>query len=198
MPGGEVESSWEQIREELRAQAGDFTFHLWLEPLELAAAHSQALFLRAPRHIRTWVSESYLGTVREVAGRVLGRDVAVELVEDDWRPPLAPERVAEDRGAREPVVETGRQLLNPKYTFDQFVIGDANRLAHAAALAVAEQPAQAYNPLFIHGPPGLGKTHLLHAIGNYVQLHGGGLTVRYATVETFTNEFVHALREGGI
>ena len=84
--------------------------------------------------------------------------------------------------------------LNPKYTFDQFVIGGGNRFAHAAALAAAELPAQAYNPLFIHGRPGIGKTHLLHAIGNYVSAYGGGLTVRYATVEQFTTEFVQAVR----
>ena len=78
------------------------------------------------------------------------------------------------------------------------MIGPANRFAHAAALAVAELPGQAYNPLFVYGPPGVGKTHLLHSIGNYVRRHGGGLTVRYTTVETFTNEFVAALRQGGL
>ena len=86
--------------------------------------------------------------------------------------------------------------LNPKYTFEQFVIGDGNRLAHAAALAVAEMPAQAYNPLFIYGHPGLGKTHLLQAIGNYVTLYGGGLRVRYATVEDFTSDFVRSIQKG--
>ena len=84
--------------------------------------------------------------------------------------------------------------LNPKYSFEQFVIGEGNRFAHAAALAVAELPAQAYNPLFLHGPPGLGKTHLLHAIGNYVQRYGSGLRVRYATIEEFTTGFVDAVR----
>jgi chromosomal replication initiator protein len=87
--------------------------------------------------------------------------------------------------------------FNPKLTFDQFIIGDGNRLAHAAALAVAEMPGQAYNPLYLCGRPGLGKTHLLHAIGNYVARFGGGLTVHYATVETFTNEFLSAIHRGG-
>jgi chromosomal replication initiator protein len=82
------------------------------------------------------------------------------------------------------------RALNPKYTFEQFVIGPSNRLAHAAALSVAEMPSQAYNPLFIYGPPGLGKTHLLHSVGNYVNAFGGGLTVRYATAEEFTNAFL--------
>src|SRR5207237_7718316 len=83
--------------------------------------------------------------------------------------------------------------LNPRYTFDQFIIGDGNRLAHAAALAVAEIPGQAFNPLFLHAPPGLGKTHLLHAIGNYVRAFGAGARVRYTTVESFTNQFIRAL-----
>src|SRR5437763_1639152 len=90
-------------------------------------------------------------------------------------------------------VRDGSDALNPRLSFDQFIIGDSNRLAHAAALAVAEMPGQAYNPLFLHAPPGLGKTHLLHAIGNYVLAFGGSATVRYATVESFTNHFITAL-----
>src|SRR4029078_5346551 len=88
--------------------------------------------------------------------------------------------------------------FNPRFTFDQFVIGDSNRLAHGAALAVAEMPALAYNPLFICGPPGLGKTHLLHSIANYVAAYGDGLAVRYTTLEGFTNHFIGALHHDGI
>ena len=88
--------------------------------------------------------------------------------------------------------------FNPRFTFDQFVIGDANRLAHAAALAVAEMPGLAYNPLFVCGPPGFGKTHLLHSIANYVSEHGDGLTVRYTTVEAFTDRFIGALHTGAL
>ena len=94
--------------------------------------------------------------------------------------------------------QSGEPALNPKLTFEQFVIGDSNRLAHAAALAVAEMPSQAYNPLFIYGPPGLGKTHLLHSIATYVAAHGGGLTTRYTTGEAFTTEFVAALGTGSL
>jgi chromosomal replication initiator protein len=83
--------------------------------------------------------------------------------------------------------------FNPRFSFNQFVIGEGNRLAHAASLAVAELPGQAYNPLFLYAPPGLGKTHLLHAIGNYVRDFGGGAVVRYTTAEAFTNHFLTAL-----
>jgi chromosomal replication initiator protein len=117
--------------------------------------------------------------------------VAVEIVDERWKPdgcstgnPAAPDIA----------IPSTDSALNPKYTFEQFVIGKGSRFAHAAALSVAELPGHTYNPLFIHGRPGLGKTHLLHAVGNYVQRFGSGLTVRYATVEQFTNEFVEAIR----
>jgi chromosomal replication initiator protein len=85
--------------------------------------------------------------------------------------------------------------LNPKYTFDTFVIGASNRFAHAAAVAVAEAPAKAYNPLFVYGESGLGKTHLLHAIGHYAQHLYGGVRVRYVNSEEFTNEFINSIRD---
>ena len=91
-----------------------------------------------------------------------------------------------------------RVALNPSYSFDRFVIGPGNRLAHGAALAVAEAPGQAYNPLFLHGPPGLGKTHLLGAIANYLHERSPELAVHYTTAESFTNEFVACLQSSGI
>src|SRR5205814_5120895 len=85
--------------------------------------------------------------------------------------------------------------FNSKYTFDSFVIGSSNRFAHAAALAVAEAPAQAYNPLFIYGSTGLGKTHLLQAVAQYVAEHSSALSVRYVTSEAFVNDFINSLRD---
>ena len=173
---------------DLRREVPDFQFHIWLDPLEPAGLDGSTLYLRAPDHIRSWVTERYLGLLRGCATRALGAPAAVVIVGADWEQP--PERPS-------PAPTAGQHTgLNPKYTFEQFVIGAGNRFAHAAALAAAELPAQAYNPLFIHGRPGLGKTHLLHAIGNYVELYGSGLRVRYATVEDFTREFVEAVRAG--
>ena len=197
VPQEELETTWTGIREELRCEVTDLTFHLWLEPLGLAAIEGQVLYVRTPRHIRTLVEERYLPLLRTAGERIRAEAVAVKIVGEDWTSPAAPlpRRERRGAGARAPFQA---DLLNPKYTFDQFVIGDANRLAHAAALAVAEQPAQAYNPLFLHGPPGLGKTHLLHAIGNYVQRFDDGVTVRYATSDEFTSDFVRAVRGDGI
>jgi chromosomal replication initiator protein len=186
----ELENLWDDVRRALRDDVTDFTFHIWLEPLQLVHASSSTLFVKAPGHIRTWVRERHAEHLRRAAIRVLGDEsAAVEVVDESWQP--APDEAKDAQPTR-----TDAETLNPKYTFGQFVIGDGNRLAHAAALAVAEMPAHAYNPLFIYGAPGLGKTHLLHAIGNYVQLYGNGLTVRYATVEEFTSDFVRSLRSG--
>ncbi|MFN2615793.1 MAG: chromosomal replication initiator protein DnaA [Thermoleophilaceae bacterium] len=189
----EPESIWNEIRDELHQEAPDFKFHIWLSPLELAGIEGHTLYVRAPEHIRSWVTERYLPLLRRVAARSFDERAIVEIVGCDW---TAPEhgRSGLSSDPPSPPAPAGTRL-NPMYTFEQFVIGGGNRFAHAAALAVAELPAQAYNPLFLHGAPGVGKTHLLHAIGNYLRRYGGGLRVRYATVERFTSEFVEAVRE---
>jgi chromosomal replication initiator protein len=185
----DLSEAWNAVVRGLRDEVTDSTFHIWLQPLEAAGLAGGTLFVRVPEHVRGWVEERFLGVIRRAAAtaRVAGD---VELVDDDWRPP--------DPSAAPPSGDAtpDRAGLNPRYTFDQFVICDGNRLAHAAALAAAEQPGQTYNPLFLHGRPGLGKTHLLHAIGNYVEAYGAGLRVRYATVDTFTGDFVKAIRSG--
>src|SRR4051794_6304560 len=187
----DLQATWDRMREEMRSQVTDFIFHVWLEPLKPAARVGDKLFITGPSHVRGWVRERYGGLLRNAAAAVNGGRLQVELVDEEWEVPAQ----ASEPEPRSSVAATVG--LNPKYTFEQFVICDGNRFAHAAALAVAELPGQAYNPLVLHGPPGLGKTHLLHAIGNYIARYGDGLTVRYATVETFTSEFVGAVRSEG-
>jgi chromosomal replication initiator protein len=184
-----LDEIWDDIRDELRAETADFKFHIWIEPLELAAARGQTLYVRAPEHIRTSVAERYLPLLRRAAQRRYDERATVEVVGAEWRAP------ADGASASaSPAQPAAASHLNPKYSFEQFVIGEENHFAHAAALAVAELPGHSYNPLFLHGSPGLGKTHLLHAVGNYVERFGSGLTVRYATIEEFTSEFVDAVR----
>jgi chromosomal replication initiator protein len=186
---------WERIQGELRSAVPASTYDVWLGALRPVALADGKLTLAAPAEVRAWIAERFGPVLRSCAAAVLGTDVEVEVVARGSRQ-AAGRRIA---AAPEPVGDPPAEALNPKYTFDQFVIGDANRFAHAAALAVAELPGQAYNPLFIYGPPGVGKTHLLHSIGNYVLAYGGGLTVRYTTIERFTNEFIASLQaKGGI
>src|SRR5439155_26875677 len=107
-----------------------------------------------------------------------------------------PPKAVRPGGTGHPVPRPAATRLNPKYTFETFVIGSSNRFAHAAAVAVAEAPAKAYNPLFIYGDSGLGKTHLLHAIGHYAQSFYQGVKVRYVSSEEFTNDFINMIRDG--
>ena len=167
----------------LRASVPESTFQLWLEPLKVVGSRSGTLLLSAPEGIRAWTERRYAGLIREALAGVGSTLTGISLIVE---------------GDVDPVTEAAAGPgLNVHYTFDRFVIGEGNRAAHAAALAVAEAPSEAYNPLFLHGPPGLGKTHLLAAIANYLEASAPALNVRYTTAERFTNEFVSALRSAG-
>jgi chromosomal replication initiator protein len=175
----ELEALWRATKERLQASVPESTYSLWLEPLEAAGAEGDTLYLKAPEGIHAWTERRYSSLIAEALAELeapLRRVSFADLVQ----------------------IEQATELeLNPNYTFERFVIGPGNRLAHGAALAVAEAPSEAYNPLFLHGPPGLGKTHLLAAIANYLRDNAPGLSVRYTTAESFTNEFVAALRSSG-
>jgi chromosomal replication initiator protein len=182
---GELDHVWQQIQGALLERVGERTYGLWLAPLRCVSLDGDTLVLEGPPEVSVWASTRLADALESAAAAVLGSPVEVSIA-GCGSAPAAPTAARMGRGS-------SPSTLNPKYTFEQFVIGPSNRLAHAAALAVAEMPSQAYNPLFIYGPPGLGKTHLLHAVGNYVGTFGGGLTVRYATAEEFTNAFLAAL-----
>jgi chromosomal replication initiator protein len=189
---------WTRLQAELRRRVPDAIFDIWLEPLRFGGVDGERVVLLAPAEVRAWVQQRFAGVLEAAARDALGdAPLRIEVRADDEpgravAPAVRPVAPAPPRESLFGPDSEAR--LNPKFTFEQFVIGPANRFAHAAALAVAELPAQAYNPLFIVGPPGVGKTHLLHSIGNYVRAYGGGLTVRYTTVERFTNEFLAALQ----
>jgi len=197
---------WASIRSELRRAVPDSTFEIWLEPLTVRALLGDTLVVAAPDEIRSWISDRFARVLQTCAAAVLGPQTVVDIVAPgaSLEPASPQERArgsddAAARARRAPgragvAAQPAGPEFHPKLTFDQFVIGDGNRFAHAAALAVAELPGQTYNPLFLYGPPGLGKTHLLHAIGNYIRAHGGGLRVRCTTAERFTNAFVAALQ----
>jgi chromosomal replication initiator protein len=177
----ETSSCWRPIRAELQRAVSESTWHQWLEPLSGRRMPDGSLCVEAPDAIRPWVERRFGRLLQACTDAVLGPGVEIQLT--------APGQAGPPPGPQLPE----RPMFNPRHTFEQFVIGDSNRLAHAAALAVAEMPGLAYNPLFICGPPGLGKTHLLHSIANYVTAYGAGANVRYTTAEAFTNHFLGAL-----
>ncbi len=181
----ELVPAWHAIQAQLRRTVGESTYEIWLAPLEPQSLRANVLMLKAPTATQAWVAKRFGHILERDARDVLGSEVRVAFAGADDARRASP---SQSLPPQSPVAS-----LNPRYSFDQFIIGEGNRLAHAAALAVAELPGQAYNPLFIHAPPGLGKTHLLHALGNYILAFGGGAVVRYTTVEAFTNHFIAAL-----
>jgi chromosomal replication initiator protein len=192
----EVENIWNRIRSELRATLSDSTFQMWIDPLTPRSIDGEVLTLSAPESISSWIQTRFSSVISEAANVVRGTNTFVKVSTASLNSDTKPSSNTQSRNPSEQG-DSGSYLdLNPKLSFDQFVIGKGNRLAHAAALAAAEMPASAYNPLFIYGPPGTGKTHLLNAIGNLALQHSPDLRVRFASAETFTSLFVASIRNG--
>ncbi len=186
-----AERLWDDVSRRLRDTLNESTYTMWFASARPLALRDDTFVLVVPNEFsRTWISSNFLGMLESAVRDTLGREMRVTLEVD-----AAAGEVDAPAVAVAVAGSDGQPGSNPKYTFDNFVIGSSNRFAHAAALAVAEAPAQAYNPLFIYGGTGLGKTHLLQAIGAYVSDHSKGLTTRYVTSETFTNDFINSLRD---
>ena len=193
-----AEGIWNDVAARLREALNDTTFQTWFGEVAGAEIDGDALAIAVPNDFtREWIEGHFLDLIRAAARDVSGVDRRVQLRVEAL--PATPVGVVPASVTPLPLDVVAPRVdavgLNTKYTFDSFVIGSSNRFAHAAALAVAEAPAQAYNPLFIYGHTGLGKTHLLHAVANFVTDHGGGLSCRYVTSETFMNDFINSLRD---
>jgi chromosomal replication initiator protein len=189
-----AESLWNEVAGRLKGALNETTYRTWFAEAEGAELSDDAFVLGVPNDFtREWIEGHFLGligaAVRDVTGQE--RRVALSVTERTLADAPIPLEAPKRHGAAGSI-DSG---MNPKYTFDLFVIGSSNRFAHAAALAVAEAPAQAYNPLFVYGGTGLGKTHLMQAIAQYVAEHSSDLSVRYVTSETFMNDFINSLRD---
>jgi chromosomal replication initiator protein len=201
---------WESATTALQEQLSEATWNTWFRDVRATDLNDDHLRLATPNAVVCErIRSNYQGLIGAVVHQVAGDEVAIDLTVEAL--PRVDELVVVDRSGHAtnskdavpaapaaPVAPaeptTAWTALNPRYTFEHFVIGASNRFAHAAALAVAETPARSYNPLFIYGPAGLGKTHLLHAIGNYVREVHQLSRVRYVSTETLMNEFVDAIR----
>jgi chromosomal replication initiator protein len=189
-----AESLWNEVAGRLKGALNETTYRTWFAEAEGAELSDDAFVLGVPNDFtREWIEGHFLGLIGAAVRDVTGQERRVALSVTERTPADAPIPLeAPKRHGAAASMDSG---MNPKYTFDLFVIGSSNRFAHAAALAVAEAPAQAYNPLFVYGGTGLGKTHLMQAIAQYVAEHSSDLSVRYVTSETFMNDFINSLRD---
>ena len=198
---------WRAALGELQVSLSPANFETWLRDTTLVDVDDQRFRIAVPNGFaKDWLESRYRSLISQTLARVVGYSVQVEFVvaapteakaqaaETNAQPiRVEPTRVGASEGAG-----GGSTYLNPRYTFSNFIVGSANRLAHAAALSVAERPGHAYNPLFLYGGVGLGKTHLMHAIGNAVSAKFPRKRVVYATSEKFTNEFITSIQQGRI
>ncbi|RJQ45724.1 MAG: chromosomal replication initiator protein DnaA [Gaiellales bacterium] len=192
----QVDTIWQRAKETIRESLSTTTYKIWFENTDAAGIDNDTFLLSVPNDFtKTRIEKRFLPLIEDSLQEVVGDELSVRLVVKplpgavaDAIPPVLPTALDANR-------QQTLKTLNPKYTFESFVFGSSNRFAHTAALAVAEKPALAYNPLFIYGGVGLGKTHLLQAIGHYVATNNPEMTVKYITLEEFTNDFINSLRD---
>lgn len=194
-----IDSLWNQSLSKMEKKISKPSFETWLKSTKAYMLQGDILTVTAPNEFaRDWLEERYSHLISEVLLELTGEELEVKFIipsnqeDDEFIVPAPGKKRKKNENAQN---DFNQSMLNTKNTFDTFVIGSGNRFAHAASLAVAEAPAKAYNPLFIYGGVGLGKTHLMHAIGHYVLEHNPRAKVVYLSSEKFTNEFINSIRD---
>jgi len=188
---------WEQVLEKVEPKLNSQSFDTWLKPTQQASLSEEALEVEVPSSFfAEWISNHYLPVIRESLSEVHPGDLAIRFKARPDCGAAAPAPAERFLRRRLPPSGScaGPAALNARYTFDTFVASSSNQFAHAAAKAIAEQPSMNYNPLYIYGGVGLGKTHLMHAVGNHLAMHRPDLRQRYLSTENFMNELINAIR----
>jgi chromosomal replication initiator protein len=195
-----VKELWDTTLSHIQTRISKPSFETWLKSTKATSLDDNTLLITAPNEFtRDWLESRYSDLILETLYEVTGKVITIKFViptsnsqQNETDMGSVPKTKEKRNVAQDDYPQT---MLNPKYTFDTFVIGAGNRFAHAASLAVAEAPAKAYNPLFIYGGVGLGKTHLMHGIGHYVLEQNPNARVVYLSSEKFTNEFINSIRD---
>jgi chromosomal replication initiator protein len=194
-----AQQTWHSAQNHIRSTLGPETFDLWFAPLRARAQDQSSLVLEvADNFSEGWLKDNYVGVLREAVAQASGRQLEIQFEVNPVRDPKPIPASQPPQPERAPAphrnTEATQSQFNPANNFDTFVVGNNNNFAHAAALAVAQSPGKAYNPLFLYGGVGLGKTHLLHAIGHRVLSEKKGARVAYLSSERFTNEYIDGIQ----
>jgi chromosomal replication initiator protein len=189
---------WEEILSRVETKVNRHSFYTWFRPTSFVADDRTSITVRVPNGLfKDWLTKHYSGVISEAMTELKRPNLTVNFLadapSDDPAVQLGPDEAAALETAVAPT-PPGPAGLNPRYAFDTFIVGSSNQFAHAACRAVAEAPSRSYNPLFIYGGVGLGKTHLMHAVGQYVLRHDRNLKLTYISAERFMNEMINAVR----
>lgn len=205
-----TETLWDVVKPELKGKFEGDVYNMWFKPISCLRQTDTSVILSVPDEFSSiWIEDNYLDLISDEIRIVAGQPIKVslevletnnrrrELDLDRDRPPRITDRTREEMPQvdRIPEPSTIGNILNPKNTFENFVVGENNNLAHAAAVAISNAPGRAYNPLFIYGDTGLGKTHLMHSVGHFISKKNRLAKVAYVSTEKFTNEFIRAIQE---
>jgi len=189
----QIAEIWEKTLAVIKVELTEVSFNTWLKSIQPISIKEDLITFSVPDDFTKGILEArYSKLIKNALKQVTSEyyDIRLIIPTEENYDSIMKEKTEINQGE-----DSVNSSLNPKYTFETFVIGNSNRLAHAASVAVAESPAKAYNPLFIYGGVGLGKTHLMHAIGHYVLEHKPNAKVVYLSSEKFTNEFINSIRD---
>ena len=184
-----VDKIWTQTTDQIRTLLNTETYNLWFSTVQPVSLNQSSITLEVPNEFsEVWLKDNYLELLQDALATASGRKLNIKFTVADGAAPAPAKPARGKKSATAKKVSDGDLVFNPRNTFDTFVVGNNNSFAHAAAMAVAQQPGKAYNPLFLYGGTGLGKTHLLHAVGQHVVSTKKGAKVSYVSSEKVTNE----------
>jgi chromosomal replication initiator protein len=196
MKAKDKQNPWLQIMDALQEKIDKNSYETWFEPTSYIGQETNSLYIKVPNsYFKDWLSYHYSSTINNCSQELYGKVFNIKFIFDEDSSVFMRRSPQERKSKRGTLLNPN---LNPNYTFENFVVGSCNQFAHAASIAVTKNPAKSYNPLYIYGGAGLGKTHLMNAIGHFIILNNNGLKVLYITTEQFMNDLINHLQYGKI